>query len=148
VRAADAKAIARAVTDYVESAYLVKPENIDKCVSRDLAKIGFTKRVGDEAWKRHDMTFDSLRELVSKWNVDGRIAKDAVKEVQVLDQLDQVASAKAVADWGIDYFQLEKDAEGAWKIRHVVWQSHPLTEAKNVKNDSRDPGSKSSAGAR
>jgi hypothetical protein len=128
IRAGDRAAIERAVTDYVESAYDVKPENVDRSVSRELVKLGFTKRAPDEEWKRHDMTFDGLRALVSTWNADGHIPKDAVKRIEVLGQLDKIAAAKATADWGVDYFQLEKDAEGRWRIRHVLWQSHPLPQ--------------------
>jgi hypothetical protein len=126
LRAGDRAAIERAVTDYVESAYEVKPENVDRSVSRELVKLGFTKRAPDGEWQRHDMTFDGLRALVSTWNADGHIPKDAVKRIEVLGQLDKIAAAKATADWGVDYFQLEKDAEGRWRIRHVLWQSHPL----------------------
>ncbi len=47
--------------------------------------------------------------------------------VVVLDLLDQTASAKLTASWGIDHMQLGK-VDGKWKIRHVMWQSHPPTQ--------------------
>ena len=123
---ADRKAIERAVLDYVESAYEVRPENIDRSVHPELAKLGFTRRAPEDAWKRHDMDFASLRALVAEWNKDGKMPKDARKDVVVLDQLDRTAAARAHAYWGIDFFHLLKDAEGEWKIRQVLWQSHPL----------------------
>ncbi len=126
--AADKKAIERAVLDYVESAYEVKPENVDRSVHKDLVKLGFTKREPEDDWKRHDMDFDGLRDLVSKWNKDGRMPADARKEYTLLDHLDRTAQAKVIAHWGIDYFQLTKE-EGTWKIRQVLWQSHPLEQA-------------------
>lgn len=123
-RAAEAQAIERAVLDYVESAYLVKPEYVDRSVHRDLVKLGFTQRAGDAAWKRHDMDFDGLRSLVARWNADGSMPADAQKEVTVLGHLDRIAAAKVSAHWGVDYFQLVREG-GRWKIRQVLWQSHP-----------------------
>ena len=122
---ADAAAIRRAVLDYVESAYDVKPELIDRSVSRDLAKIGFTQRAGDSEWQRHDMNFEQLRALVSSWNADGHMPSEPRKDVVLLDRLDRIASAKVTAEWGVDYFQLAQADDGAWHIRHVLWQSHP-----------------------
>jgi len=122
---ADQAAIRRAVLDYVESAYDVKPELVDRSVSRDLAKIGFTQRDGDSEWRRHDMNFDQLRALVASWNADGHMPSEPRKDVAVLDRLDKIASAKVTAEWGVDYFQLEQSDDGAWHIRHVLWQSHP-----------------------
>ena len=122
---ADQAAIRRAVLDYVESAYDVKPELVDRSVSRDLAKIGFTQRDGDSEWRRHDMNFDQLRALVANWNADGHMPSEPRKDVAVLDRLDKIASAKVTAEWGVDYFQLEQSDDGAWHIRHVLWQSHP-----------------------
>ncbi|MGH9838243.1 MAG: nuclear transport factor 2 family protein [Blastocatellia bacterium] len=34
------------------------------------------------------------------------------------------ASAKLVAEWGMDYFHLAK-YDGKWKIVNVMWQSLP-----------------------
>ena len=47
-----------------------------------------------------------------------------IKEVAVLDVLDQTAVAKVTANWGIDYMLLAK-FEGRWKITQILWQSHP-----------------------
>ncbi len=49
---------------------------------------------------------------------------DTVKEVILLDILDQTAAVKVVAYWGTDYLQLAK-YEGEWKILHVLWQTAP-----------------------
>ena len=38
--------------------------------------------------------------------------------------LDQTASAKVAALWGIDYMQLAK-SHGRWQIINIVWQAHP-----------------------
>ena len=119
---ADRTAITRAVLNYCESAYEVKPENIDLSVHPELTKIGFIKRNNDSEYRRADMNFQQLRELVSKWNSDGHIPSDAIKDVVILDMLDQVAVAKLTAYWGVDYFHLAK-FDGQWKIIHVIWQT-------------------------
>ncbi len=38
--------------------------------------------------------------------------------------IDQTASVKLIAEWGIDYMHLAK-YDGRWKIVNVLWQSHP-----------------------
>jgi hypothetical protein len=48
----------------------------------------------------------------------------APKEVIVFEVLDQTASAKVVAWWGIDYLLMGK-VDGRWQITHVLWQSPP-----------------------
>lgn len=47
-----------------------------------------------------------------------------IKEVAVLEVLDQTAVAKVTAMWGIDYMLLGK-YDGRWKIVQIRWQSHP-----------------------
>jgi len=49
--------------------------------------------------------------------------------VTVLDALDQTASAKLVADWGVDYLHLAR-YDGRWKIVNVLWQSPPPPAAR------------------
>jgi hypothetical protein len=53
-----------------------------------------------------------------------RQADTSIKEVQVLDVLDQTATARIRASWGIDYMQLAK-FDGTWKIINIVWQTPP-----------------------
>ena len=53
-----------------------------------------------------------------------KLDSDTPKELKVLDVLDKTATAKLTAQWGVDYFQLEK-SDDKWMIRHVLWQSHP-----------------------
>ena len=44
--------------------------------------------------------------------------------ITVYDVLDQTATAKLVAEWGIDYMHLAK-FDGKWMIVNVLWQSPP-----------------------
>jgi hypothetical protein len=69
------------------------------------------------------MTFEQLVQLAASYSEDeGGAPADAPKKVEILDALDQTASAKLTADWGVDYFHLAK-YDGKWKIVHVLWQS-------------------------
>ena len=66
------------------------------------------------------MNFEQLKGLAATWNSNNRqgIDESTPREIVVLDVLDKIASAKLTAQWGIDYFQLEK-MDGKWMIRHV-----------------------------
>ncbi len=69
------------------------------------------------------MTFDQLMKLTAAWNRDGK-RDTSIKQVTVLDVLDQTASAKVVAMWGIDYLHLAK-YDGRWQIVNIVSHAHP-----------------------
>ena len=120
----DAEAIRQAVLNYVNSAYDVRPELVDESVSPKLQKVGYMSRDGKE-YREAFMTFDQLKELVSKWNTDGHYdTKTARRDIKVLDQLDRIAVARLDAEWGVDFFHLSK-VDGTWKIMNVIWQTVP-----------------------
>jgi hypothetical protein len=118
------EAVRLAVLDYVEGVYNVDPSRIERSVHPDLAKRGFFRERGKEGYGTGQMTYPQLIEVAKTWNKSGKLPKDAPKEITVFDVLDQTASAKLVAQWGIDYFHLAK-YEGKWKIINVLWQSPP-----------------------
>ena len=119
---ADRRAVERAVLDYVEAIYEVKPELVDRSVHRELAKRGYMRGQNGK-YTEAPMTFAQLRALAERWNAQGRVnAKTARKEVVVLDLLDQTASAKLTASWGTDYMHLAK-YNGEWKIVNILWQT-------------------------
>ena len=123
--ASDEEGVRAAVLDYVEAIYDVEPERIERSVSKDLVKRGYWRENTDAAYREFPMTYDQLHELASNWNADGHLdTSTAVKEIVVLDVLDKTASAKLVADWGIDYMHLAK-VDGRWMIRNIIWQSPP-----------------------
>ena len=121
--AGERKAVERAVLDYVEGIYEVKPELIERGVHPRLAKIGYARRAG-ETYVESEMSYEQLVRLAGAYNAEGRIPADAPKTIQVLDVLDQTASAKLTAFWGIDYMHLAK-FDGQWKIIQVLWQTSP-----------------------
>lgn len=122
----DEEGVRAAVLDYVEGVYEVAPERIERSVHPSLRKIGWVRRA-DDTWGTAPMTFEQLRELAGSWNADGHLAADAPKEITVLDVLDQTATAKLVADWGVDYFHLAR-IDDRWQIVNVIWQTPPRSD--------------------
>jgi hypothetical protein len=125
---ADEAAIRQAVLNYANSAYLVKPELVEESVHPKLQKIGYARRDPAAEYRELWMNFYELKELVSKWNQDGKFDPETAKrEVRILDRLDRTAVARLDAEWGIDFFQLAK-IDGEWKIMNVLWQTYPVEE--------------------
>jgi putative lumazine-binding protein len=121
----DRDGVHQAVLDYVEGVYNVDPSRIERSVHPKLAKTGFYRGPKDETYRpASNMTFEQLKDVARNWNKDGKLRKDAPKEITVLEVLDQTATAKLVAEWGIDYFHLAK-FDGKWMIINVLWQSPP-----------------------
>ena len=120
----DKEAVRQAALDYIESVYEMDPARVERSVHPDLAKRGFFIRKDETAYSPGTMTFAQLVDLAKNYNKNGRIPKDAPKEVVVFEVLDQTASAKVTASWGIDYLHLAK-YDGKWKIINILWQSPP-----------------------
>jgi hypothetical protein len=120
---ADRDAVRQAALDYVEGIYNVQPERIQRSVHPALVKRGFYKKDASTPYVEMPMTYDQLVKLASDWNKGGK-RDTKIKEVAVLDLLDQTATAKVTATWGIDYMLLGK-YDGQWKIVQILWQSHP-----------------------
>lgn len=120
----DKEGVRQAALDYIESIYEVNPAKVERSVHPDMAKRGFFLKRGETAYMPLTMTFNQLVELAKSYNKNGRVPKDAPKEVVIFEVSDQTASAKVTASWGIDYLHLAK-YEGKWKIINVLWQSLP-----------------------
>ncbi|HET8677185.1 MAG TPA: nuclear transport factor 2 family protein [Blastocatellia bacterium] len=121
---AEREAVKQAVLDYVEGIYEVDHKRIERSVHPELAKRGFFVKKGETAYTGTPMTFAQLVELAKTYNKGGRVPKDAPKEVVIYDVLDQTASAKLTAVWGIDYMHLAK-YDGKWMIVNILWQTPP-----------------------
>ena len=121
----EAAAVRRAALDYIESIYEMDPAKAERSVHPEMAKRGFFRPANaDRYGNQMNMTFAQLIDLAKNYNKDGRVPKDAPKDVIVYEVLDQTASAKVIASWGIDYLHLAK-YDGTWKIVNVLWQSPP-----------------------
>lgn len=124
------EAVRLAVLDYVEGIYEVKPERIERSVSRELAKVGYWREKDGGPYSESRMSFDQLVNVAKNWNKNGRVeAKTALKEVTIYEVVDQTATVKLRAHWGIDYMHLSKK-DGKWLIMNVLWQSPPPQAAK------------------
>lgn len=117
------EAVRQAALDYVEGIYNVEPDRIARSVHPTLVKRGFYKKDPATPYAEMPMTYEQLVKLASTWNKEGT-RDTSIKEVAVLDVLDQTAAAKVTASWGIDYMLLGK-YDGRWKIVQILWQSHP-----------------------
>lgn len=123
--AEDREAVRLAVLDYVEGVYNGDPARIERSVHPKLAKLGFYRGANDATYRAPGaMTFERLKEVAASYNKDGSVPKNAPKEITIFEVLDQTATAKLVAQWGIDYFHLAK-FDGKWMIVNVLWQSLP-----------------------
>jgi hypothetical protein len=122
---ADREAVRQAVLDYVEGVYNNDPARIERSVHPKLAKIGFYRPPADDAYRPGaTMSFERLIEVAKNYNKDGKMPKDGPKEIIIHDVMDQTASVKLVAAWGVDYMHLAK-FDGKWMIINVLWQSYP-----------------------
>ena len=119
----DRESVRQAALDYVEGIYNVQPERIQRSVHPTLVKRGFYKKDATAPYVEMPMTYEQLVALAGNWNKGGK-RDTSVKDVTVLDVLDQTATAKVTAAWGIDYMLLGK-YDGQWKIVQILWQSHP-----------------------
>ena len=123
--AADSAGVRPAVMDYVEGIYRVDTARIVRSVRPEMAKRGYYIPRNQTAYTNSPMTYAQLINVARTFNAKGQLnAETAVKQVTILDILDQTASAKLVADWGIDYLHLAK-YDGQWMIVNVLWQSTP-----------------------
>jgi hypothetical protein len=123
--AADSAGVRAAVMDYVEGIYRVDTARIVRSVRPEMAKRGYYIPRNQTAYATSPMTYAQLINVAKTFNAKGQLnAETAVKQVTILDILDQTASAKLVADWGIDYMHLAK-YDGQWMIVNVLWQSTP-----------------------
>jgi hypothetical protein len=121
----DSADVRAAVQDYVDAIYLADTARIIRSVRPELAKRGYWIPRDQSTYSSEPMTFSELINVAKTWNPDRRRNPDTMpKEIQILDLLDQTASAKLVAQWGVDYFHLAR-YEGRWMIVNVLWQSPP-----------------------
>jgi hypothetical protein len=127
-RQTEHEAIRRAVLDYVEGMYNVDPARIECSVHPSLNKGGFFEEK-DGSYSFAAMSFAETIELGKHYNADGRMPKDAPKEITIFDVQEQIASVKLTAWWGTDYMHLAK-YDGKWMIVNVFWQTHPTQSSR------------------
>lgn len=114
-------AVEQACLNYIEGFYEGDTAKLIKCLSPTLYKYGYykdktEKYVGDAM--SYQQALDYAKNVLAK----KRFAKpDAPKTVVVFDVQEQIACAKVVAWWGMDYMLLAKK-DDQWMIEQVLWQ--------------------------
>jgi hypothetical protein len=121
----DAEAIKQAVLNYANSFYEMNPKLVDKSIHPKVQKVGYAPKKEGSGYKEMWMNFDELKELAKHWNADGHMdAATAKREIKILVQLDQTATVRLNAEWGIDFIHLAKKGD-KWMIMNVIWQTYP-----------------------
>lgn len=123
--AEDRAAVRRAVLDYVEGFYEGDTTKLARSIRPQFYKYGFSRPRDSTRYAGMQMTWQQALDYAGRVRQSGRpTPASARKEVELLDVLDQTASAKLSAWWGVDYLLLAK-YDGRWMISHVLWQSPP-----------------------
>ena len=122
--AAERAAVQQAALDYIEGIYTSDVSRIERSVHPQLQKRGFWRDAPTQPWGPQSvMTYDQLINLTKTWNAK-KDRDTTIKKVDVFEVLDQTATAKTTAMWGVDYLHLAK-YDGRWKIINILWQAHP-----------------------
>ncbi len=121
---ADRAAVEQAALDYLEGIYNADTARIERSVHTQLTKRGFWRDSATAPWgPQSTMTYEQLIALTKTWNADKK-RDTTIKKVDVFEVLDQTATAKITAIWGVDYMHVAK-YDGRWKIINIIWQAQP-----------------------
>ena len=122
---AEREAVRRAVLDYVEGFYEGDSTKHLRSIRPEVFKYGFFIPRDSSKYQGERMTWPEFLSYTRNVRANKRFAPaTAPKEIVVFDVLDQTASAKLTAYWGVDYLLLAK-YNGQWMITHVLWQTPP-----------------------
>lgn len=115
--------VERACLDYLEGFYEGDTTKLVRSLNPTLHKFGFWKSKATGEYELDSyMSFDQAKAYANNVREKQRFAKaDAPKEVEVLDVMNQIASAKVTAWWGTDYLLLAR-RNGKWMIEQVIWE--------------------------
>ena len=117
--------VRRAVLDYVEGFYEGDSTKHIRSVRPEVFKYGFWIPRDSTKYSGEQMKWPEFHAYTKRIRDNKRTAPaTAPKEIVIFDVLDQTASAKLTAFWGVDYLLLAK-YDGKWMISHVLWQTPP-----------------------
>jgi Putative lumazine-binding len=117
----DKDGVITAVRDYVDAFYNADTIKIYKSIAKDVVKYGYAIPKNKTRYERFDGSFTEMVSSIIKY---GKFPKPTLPKIEVFEVLNQTASAKVSAGWGIDYILLAKQ-NGNWMITHVLWQTYP-----------------------
>jgi putative lumazine-binding protein len=117
--------VRRAVLDYVEGFYEGDTAKLARSIRPEVFKYGFWIPRDSTRYQGERMPWPEFLAYANRVKTNKRFAPaNAAKDITVYDVLDQTASAKLIAYWGVDYLLLAK-YDGRWMITHVLWQTPP-----------------------
>lgn len=120
-QSAEQPAIEQACLNYIEGFYEGDTAKLVTCLSPTLHKYGYYKNKAEQ-YVGDAMTYTQALDYAKNVLAKKRFAKpDDPKTVVVLDIQEQIACAKVIAWWGMDYMLLAKK-DGRWMIEQVLWQ--------------------------
>jgi hypothetical protein len=113
--------VERACLDYIEGFYEGDTVKLSRTLKPSLHKIGFWKKA-DSYDYAGQMTYREAINYALNVAAKKNFAKpDSPKKVEVIDILENIASAKVTAWWGYDYILLSKQND-KWMIEEVLWE--------------------------
>lgn len=122
---ADREAVRRAALDYIEGFYEGDSTKHIRSIRPEVFKFGFWIPRDSTRYTGEQMPWPEFHAYTRRVRENKRFAPaDAPKEVVIYEVLDQIASAKVTAFWGVDYLLMAKHG-GKWMISHVLWQTPP-----------------------
>jgi hypothetical protein len=140
--AANREAVRLAVLDYVEGFYEGDTTRLQRSVWPAVRKWGYARgQAAGAPYQGMAMAFPDgfMRFAGNVREGRARTPAGAPREITVFDVLDQTASAKLTAYWGVDYLLLARE-NGRWMITHVLWQTPPGRAARDTSARETSPG--------
>jgi hypothetical protein len=121
--------VERACLDYIEGFYEGDTTKLINCLKPSLYKFGFWKKDKESKYEPDGyMTYRQALDYAKRVLEKKKFAKpESPKKVEVLDVMNNIASAKITAWWGIDYILLSK-RDDQWMIEEVLWEG-PLQKS-------------------
>ncbi|MBO3117381.1 nuclear transport factor 2 family protein [Winogradskyella sp. DF17] len=108
---------------YIDGFYKGDTTALKKALRPRLNKFGYWKNEDTGNYEYYaKMDYNDAMAFVQKMKDEGRTRdENEIRNVEVLDIGNHIASAKVTATWGVDYMTLSKD-NGKWRIEQVIWE--------------------------
>jgi hypothetical protein len=114
--------VERACLDYIEGFYEGDTSKLIRSLKPTLYKFGYWKNKEGKYDPDGQMTYRQALDYAKRVLDKKNFAKaGSPKKVEVLDVMNNIASAKVTAWWGVDYILLSKQGD-AWMIEQVLWE--------------------------
>ena len=119
----DKTQIETTLNNYIDAFYKGDTVKLKEAIKPRLNKFGYWKNKESGNYEFYArMSYDKAMDFVAKMKAEGRTRdENTIRNVEVLDIGNHIASAKVTANWGIDYVLLSKD-DGKWMIEQVIWE--------------------------